>query len=129
MINEGAQLKMFLKQIKLTQTELGEAVGKDQQRASKWIKGELKIPQDVLAQLHEKFNLNYEWWYNGAMPMVLKTKANPTLVTDISKLKADVHLLTSALEKLQKDFKSLYIDHHALKQELKAKSRDTAGTH
>jgi plasmid maintenance system antidote protein VapI len=130
MIHPGAQLQLFLKRVKLNQTEAGELIGKDQKRASKWIKGDLKVPAELIKTLHQKYHMNLEWFYTGKGPLILKeTTQKSPLVTDISELKNNIAMLTHQVQKLQADYLALHKDHYALKQSLKSNIRDTTGTH
>lgn len=53
----GEILLGFRKQNKMTQTELGNVVGKDKRDVSKWEKGYITIPQSIIETLNKKYRL------------------------------------------------------------------------
>jgi len=78
MVNK--RLKLFRKEIGLTQTEFGEILGKTLRTVQTWESGERNIPESVIRLMSVKFNMSEEWLKTGNGSMYNSTNGSQSVV-------------------------------------------------
>lgn len=107
-INEDyKRFGMFLETVGVTATELCHDTGRDKSIVSKWVNGKLKPPYSILKYLHKKYNLNFNWYFEGTGQPVLKTVDKRNLLTDVNDLVATIKMLTAKQQQQDKIIKEL----------------------
>ena len=124
---EAIRMREFRKHMKLTQKEMGDALNRDAPTITKYEKGQYIVPIEVIKLMHDKMDMDYEWFFSGLGRK--RSKENPeenqkgsNLVKDITVLSSNQEVMAGVLKTLREEFKLLFIEFHALKQELKSKN-------
>lgn len=100
----GARFKLFRNELKLTQKELGDKIGKNQPTIAKYENGEYEIPREVIKILCKDLGLNLDWYYQGIKPIIVtqkitkqKTQTIESLTIELAELEKRVELLEQLL--------------------------------
>lgn len=108
--NEGYRLKKWLKDNKITQSQLGEKIDESNQSISNWIKNE-KIPESKFEKL-KKIDIDIDWLKNG------DKQEEPQIVNEDNSPVADIQLISYAFYK--RDFLNLTdFEKHELTRRMK----------
>ncbi len=75
----GAQMRKRRRELKLTQTELGEKLGVTFQQIQKYEKGQNKISASKLHESSIKMNVPMNYFFDGSSEACLKNKNSSTL--------------------------------------------------
>lgn len=113
MPNDGKQLKKFLERENITQAEFAQMLDVKQPVISKYISGLLDVPLDVIKFLHRKYQMSYEWFFEGIGSMKVKEVDKKNLVSDLNDLRDTLSVLQHKVVKMDRDFKKLHAEYHA----------------
>lgn len=115
-IKQGAKLKVFLKEIKLTGLALSKEMGIEHTTLSRYISGYSKTPQEVIDYLYKKHKLNLEWWYTDRGDKQKNAKSTKSLVLDVGMINAKIEGLTKRIDEQDKLIKKLMSDLYSRNQ-------------
>ncbi|WP_211348414.1 helix-turn-helix domain-containing protein [Sphingobacterium yanglingense] len=110
--DEAKRFKAFRLAENLTQEELGEALGKTKSWINKVENGSRRITLTEVSILRKKFDMSYEWFYEGKGKRVESGK-DENLLTVTTALKNEVDLLKQKVEKQDQIIKKLVRDFYA----------------
>ncbi|WP_099368116.1 helix-turn-helix domain-containing protein [Sphingobacterium sp. 1.A.4] len=109
MTQESKRFKEFRQIIGLTQIELSEELGINQDVVSRYESGTYVVPIDIVKELYKKHKLNYIWFFHGFGKPRVDEIAKSTITTDLKEvllenkiLKEKVRVLEDRFEKLEK---------------------------
>lgn len=108
---EGQRFLRLIEDEGYNQTTIGPVLGRSQGTINKYIQGNLRIPTDLVKELHLKFKMSLNWFYLGTGRMRVSDIEKKDLVTNIADLKLELAIMTNKLEsntqlmdKMYKDF-------------------------
>lgn len=107
---ESKRFRAFRKFIKISQKDLASNLGISQSDISKYENGEYQIPIEVIRRLNEKYQMNYEWFFNGIRPMQKPMQDSKSLTTDISQMKSEHEILIEKIKSLESMLKKIARD-------------------
>ncbi|WP_231489860.1 helix-turn-helix transcriptional regulator [Pedobacter sp. Leaf170] len=102
---EAERFRTFRKANNLSQVEMAEFLKCSQPQINKYESGANLIPIEVPKLLHNKLQLNYEWFYHGKGSM--KTVVKKPTLNDTIELSSEVKRLTEEVASLKSMVKDL----------------------
>lgn len=113
--DEGFRLKQFIKSKGISQVQLAEIFDVQKGTVSKYINGALRLSNDQIRLLNNKYDLSFDWLYNGEHPMTVHKKEDKNLMLNLSDLKQLVQQLQSRVKKQEIELHKLVTDFYAAK--------------
>lgn len=110
---EAQRLRQFLEHIKLKSIDLAAELSIERSFISKYLNGALHIPISLIKHLHIKYNLSYQWFFNGVGRKQINVKEERTLITDMGNILASVGAMEAQIEMLNKKVMKLTRDLYA----------------
>jgi len=115
---QGARLKVFLKEIGVSQSDLAEELGLQRSVVNRWVLGNVTIPAYAIVHLHRKYKMSYKWFFDGTGSKFDKAEDKKTLITDVSDMKVEITWLKEKLVAYTKMYEKLYHDFYEMKNRL-----------
>lgn len=110
--DEAKRLKAFRQAENLTMEEFGAVLGKTKSWVHKIEHGLRRIRVDEIRTLREKYNMSYEWFYNGKGKRIESDKEE-NLIKVTSDMRNEIELLRQKLDKQDQIIKKLARDFYA----------------
>jgi transcriptional regulator with XRE-family HTH domain len=104
--DEAKRFKIFRKKLKLSQNDMSNFLGINQSYISKFESGEYIIPVEVIKKLKLKYHLNYDWFFDGILPIISDTsKDRKDTLNYLGGIKENYDILIKKIEKLEENIK------------------------
>jgi transcriptional regulator with XRE-family HTH domain len=115
---QGARLKMVMKDLKLSGTVLAEESGTSSSLISKYIHGDTPMPQRLVIFLYEKYKVRFEFLYLGEGRMILGQSDRQNNIIDLKKLQVMMTQNSIEFKSLKQKYVELHNELHASRMEM-----------
>jgi transcriptional regulator with XRE-family HTH domain len=115
---QADRLRFFRDKEELTGKLLAQELGITPGTYSKYESGTITIPIDVIIHLRNKYQLNYEWFFDGRGTRKLKADDKSNIITDIAKIFEVQHATRLQVTSLQEKQLKYIEEIQSLKSEL-----------
>jgi transcriptional regulator with XRE-family HTH domain len=115
---QGARLKMVIKQLKITGTVLAEESGTSSSLISKYIHGDTPMPQRLVIFLYEKYKVRFEFLYLGEGRMILGQTERTHDVINLKKLQVMMEQNLIEFKSLKQKYVELHNELYASRVEM-----------
>lgn len=114
--DEAKRLRVFRQSEGLNQEDFSEPLSVTRSVITKYEKGYLNIPFEIIKEIHLKYNMSLHWFATGKGDSKhIPEKSN--LTRDVPILITNYNLLITQVESLKAELFKLHRDFHAYRQE------------